>query len=128
MLTELDQAAVELVTEFGGVGTYTTYTSGGYNPATSRTVNTPFSQAVKMVLLDLTLQSNGLSLKYGTEIKAGDKEAYVLPPQRTGGTAVPITPGKDKVTFGGVEYTVVMFKEINPVGNYPYVWFLYLRR
>lgn len=129
MLSELASAAIELVTEFGGEGTYTIKTAGSYDPATSGVTNISVSQPVKMVLLDLTLQSNGLSLKYGTEILAGDKEAYMLPPERTGGSALPaITPGKDKVTFGGVVYTVVTFKEINPAGTNPLVYFLYLRR
>lgn len=124
MLSDLEQAAIELVTEFGADGTYTSYTAGSYNPATSKVVNTSTAYTAKMVLLDLTLQSNGLSLKYGTEIKAGDKEAYVLPPIQ----GLVITPGKDTVTLAGTTYTVVTFKEINPTGAKSLVYFLYLRR
>lgn len=127
-LPDLDATALELITEFGGYGTYESSTQPVYNPATSTVTSTPMTQPVKMCLLDLTLQSNGLSLRYGTEIIAGDKEGYILPPQKSGGTPVTIQPGKDRVTFGGVVYTVVTFKEINPTGLDPVVYFVYLRR
>jgi hypothetical protein len=123
-LPDLEEAAIELVTEFGGAGTYTSFTNGTYNTSTAKGSDTLVTQPVTAVLLDLTLQSNGMSLKYGTTIIAGDKEAYMLPPANL----VKITPGRDYLTFGGVRYTVVTFKEINPTGNLPYVYFLYLRR
>lgn len=126
-VSDLEQTAYELIVEFGGVGQYVSITQGEYDPATG-VVNTELSQNAKMCLVDLTLQSNGLSLKFGTEILAGDKEAYVIPPVRTGGTAFTINPGVDKVIFGGVTYTVMTFKEANLTGDYPFVWYLYLRR
>lgn len=124
MLSDLESTAIELVTEFGSNSVYTNYSAGSYDPATSKVTHTSTAQTTKAVLLDLTLQSNGLSLKYGTEILAGDKEAYVLPPA----TPVSINPGKDTLTIGGIQYTVVTFKEINPTGSKSIVWFLYLRR
>lgn len=128
MPSELETAARELIIEFGGTGTYSSFVQGSYDPNTGEVVNTKLDQPVYAALLDLTLQSNGLSLKYGTEIKAGDKEAYVIPPDKSGGQAVQINPGKDKLTFGGVTYTVVTFKEANPSGADSWVWYLYLRR
>lgn len=129
MTTESDlyQAALGLITEFGGTGTYKSVKVGPSIPG-QVPADIVVSQSAKMVLLDLTLQSNGMSLKYGTQIKTGDKEAYVLPPARYGGQPINVNPGTDKVIFGGVEYTVVTYKEINPTGANPLVLFLYLRR
>lgn len=121
-MDDLERAAYELVTEFGAPAVYsvttTEYVPGG------QVVASKLDYPVKAVVLDLTLQSNGLSTKYGTEIKAGDKEAYVLPP--SGGLV--IKPDSDTLAFGGVVYTVATFKEINPTGAKPYVYMLYLRR
>lgn len=119
--------AFELVAALGSEATYTSVAQGEYDPATGVSI-VETTQTVKAVLLDLTLQSNGLSLKYGTEILAGDKEAYVIPPQRHGGSPISVTPMADKLTMAGVEYTVVTFKEVNPTGADPYVYFIYLRR
>ena len=123
-IPDLVNAAVDIVNEFGSTGTYTTYSKSGYNPATGKNTQTPVAQNVKMVLLDLTLKANGLSLYPGTEIIAGDKEAYVLPPANP----ISISPGNDKITYGGHTYTVVTFKEMNPLGSDPIVYLIYLRR
>ncbi len=125
--SDLAQTALELVNEFGGTGQYISIVQGEYDPSTG-VVNTEVVQNAKMCLVDLTLQSNGLSLKFGTQVLAGDKEAYVIPPVRTGGTAITINPGIDKVVFGGVTYTVMTFKEANLTGSSPIVFYLYLRR
>lgn len=127
-LPDFDRAALEIVSELGTAATYTSIAQGGYDPVTGTTGVMKSSQPVKAVLFDLTLQSNGMSLRYGTEILAGDKEAYMIPPQKTGGTAMTISPGTDKLTVAGVAYTVVTFKELNPTGSDPVVYFLYLRR
>lgn len=124
----LEQAARELISEFGGVGTYTSTTEGSYNVSTASVTRVELAQQTPMVLVDLTLQSNGMSTKYGTQVLAGDREAYVIPPHKSGGQAVPITPNSDRVTFGGITYTVVTFKDANPSGGDSWVWYLYLRR
>lgn len=124
---DLARAALDLVTQYGAVGTYTNVTPGKYVPGVGAT-DIEVTQSAKMVLLDLTLQSNGMSLKYGTQIKAGDKEAYMIPPVRSGGTAINVSPEADYLILGGVRYTVVTFKEINPTGSNPLVYMLYLRR
>lgn len=122
-MTDLEAAAYELVTEFGAPAVYSSSASREYVPGGDVSV-TKVDSPVTAVLLDLTLQSNGLSLKYGTEILTGDKEAYMLPPANP----IKINPGSDKLTFAGIQYTVVTFKEINPSGTKPYVYMLYLRR
>ena len=110
------------------MATYTSNTPGTYSPLTGANANVSFIQPVRAVLMDLTLQSNGLSLKYGTQIQAGDKEAYVLPPHKMGGTMIAPSPGMDTIDIGGVRYSIVTFKELNPTGLDPIVYFLYLRR
>jgi hypothetical protein len=124
----LEEAARELILEFGGTGTYTSTTEGSYDVSTASVTRVELNQTVPMVLVDLTLQSNGMSTKYGTQVLAGDREAYVIPPHKYGGQQVSITPNSDRVTFGGVTYTVVTFKDANPSGTDSWVWYLYLRR
>jgi len=127
-LPDFDAAALELVSEMGTTGTYISVSKGSYDPETGTVVPASTPQTVKLAVLDLTLQSNGLSLKYGTEVLAGDKEVYMIPPQKTGGAAISVNPGADKVVVGGVTYTVVTFKEVNPTMTDPVVFFLYVRR
>lgn len=127
-MNELIEAARYLVEEFGGTGSLSTNSPATYNPETGIAVGSKIVQSVKAALLDLTLQSNGLSLRYGTEVLTGDKEAYVIPPELTGGVPVTFTPGVDTLTFEGVAYTIVTFKEANPGAGSAFVYFLYLRR
>lgn len=127
-MTELERAAYDLITEFGSTATLRTVLTGDYNPDTGAVSRAEVSQYVRAVLVDLTLQSNGLSLRYGTEVLTGDKEAYVLPPEKTGGNPVTFSPGVDTLTVGGVQYTVVTVKEGNTTGSSPFVYFMYLRR
>lgn len=124
----LEQAARELILEFGATGTYTSSSEGPYDTSTGSATRIELSQSCPMVLVDLTLQSNGLSTRFGTQVLAGDKEAYVIPPHKAGGQRVTVTPDSDRVTFGDVTYTVVTYKDANPSGSDSWVWYLYLRR
>jgi hypothetical protein len=122
--TEFAFAAAELVSEVGTSCTYKSVTEGVYDPATGVVTDTTTQYDVVAAIMDLTLQSNGLSLRYGTQVVSGDKEAYVIPPLGS----IPITPGKDKLVVNGVEYTVATFKEVNLTGSDAIIYFLYLRR
>lgn len=125
---EFDSVALELITEFGTTGTYTSVTTGLYSPSTGTVASTPVSQPMKVLLMDLTRPANGLSTKYGTEILAGDKECYAIPPVKTGGTSLTVDPVNDKLVVAGVTYTIVVFKEVNPSGVDPILYSFYLRR
>lgn len=126
---DFDAVAFELVTEFGGAGTYTTQAQGSYDPSTGSVVVTQTPVTVQLVLVDLTMNTSGLSTKYNTQILAGDKEAYMIPPQKLGGDPLPqITPGQDLVKVGSITYTVLTFKEVNQTGTDPILYTLYLRR
>jgi hypothetical protein len=119
----LVQAADSLVSRFGGPATYTRIVEGPYDPTTGTSTTSTSNVTVTAVVLDLTLQSNGYSTKYGTLIQQGDKEAYVIPPP--GGLVV--NPATDTFTMQGKTWKIVSFKQINPNMNERMVYFLYLR-
>lgn len=125
---DFDRAALELLTEFGGSGTYSQRGSATYDPSTGLVSSTPFSQTVTIALFDNTRPNNGFGVKLGTEILAADKEAYMIPPQKNGGTVMTIDPVNDNITVGGVTYSIVTFKEVNPSGADPILYMFYLRR
>ena len=126
--SDFDSACLDVITEFGGAGTYNKVYTVGYNISTGTVDVVTSSIPIKVALLDLHRNSNGLSLKYGTEILAGDKEAYILPPIKSGGPAIVVDPVNDKVQVNGVLYSVVTFQEVNPSGVDPILYMFYLRR
>lgn len=126
--TDFDQAVLEMVTEYGTTGTYTKVSGSTYNPTTGSVTSSTTSFPIKVYLHDLTLQSNGYSYKYGTQVQAGDKEAECVPPIKTGGQAMTIDPVNDKLTVAGVSYSIVTFKEVNLTGDNPILYSFYLRR
>ena len=128
-LAEFDAVVLEVISEVGAIMTYTKLSQGVYDPATGSVDVSSNPIPVKAMLLDLTLQSNGLSTKYGTDIQTGDKEAYFIPPMKFGGPSITVDPVNDKFTApDGTVYTIVTFKEINPSGSNPILYSLYLRR
>lgn len=127
-LADFDNVVLQMMDDFGATQTYVMSSQEEYDTETGTVSSVTTSVPVRMILMDLTLQSNGLSLKYGTEILTGDKEAYVQPPVKNSGPALVITPGSDKLVVSGTTYTVVTFKEVNPTGTDPVLYTLYLRR
>lgn len=103
---------------------------GEYDPTTGEVVETVTEIPVEAILMDLTLQSNGLSTKFGTLIVAGDKELYVRPPNKTNPLNAPLVvdSANDRVRVNGFEYKVVTSKEVNPTGVDPILFDLYIRR
>ncbi len=125
---DLERTVLEFMAESGFIA-YISRPSGEYDPAESRFVETTKVTPVKAILLDLTLQSNGLGNKLGTEIMAGDKQLYVQPPQgSTGPMPLQLDPTKDTVKIGATVYKIVTVKEINTTGTYPILYDLYIRR
>lgn len=126
---DFDAAILEFFNDFGFEATYIkqngegTYTNG---ENVIETVEIP----VEAILLDLTLSSNGLSSKFGTEILAGDKELFIRPPEKTDSLRLPleINTTTDKVRVNGVEYKIHTMKEINTTATEPLVYDLYIRR
>lgn len=121
---DFHQAIVEFMRESGKLVTLKKTVEGEYDPALGTIPMTEVEIPVKALMMDLTLQSNGLSVKYNTAIEAGDKEIYVQPNRDT-----PFTiQTDDRILFGSIEYKVVTMKEINPTGDDPIVFMLYCRR
>lgn len=95
-----------------------------YDPSTGTLTATSTQTTSYGILMDLTLQSNGASLKYGTMVQQGDKELYLQPPA----TTTPVVQGQTKITVAGVVWSIVTMKEVNPTGVRPILYTLYVRR
>lgn len=128
-MTDFDQTVIEFMADMGSTVTINQVIEGAYDPATGLVGTSTIAITTKAILMDLTLQSNGLSTKYGTLVEAGDKELYMQPPHKlNGGPVIQISPASDKVTVAGIAYKIVTLKEINPTGADPILYTLYLRR
>jgi hypothetical protein len=116
-----------MMKEFGAEALYVKSTPGEYNPATGSVDSGTKNIPVKGILLDFTLQSNGLTTKYGTQILAGDKQFFMQPPTKAGGLPLTIDPVNDRVRIGPSAYRVVTMRELNPTGTSPILYELVLR-
>lgn len=127
--TDFDNALSEFFEEFGFEATYLKH-EDSYSSTTLKSTQTVIEIPIEAILLDLTLQSNGLSTKFGTLVLAGDKELYVRPTNKSDPIrpSLTIDPSKDRVKVNGVEYKIVTMKEINPTATEPLVFDLYIRR
>lgn len=112
-----------LIDEVGGDATFRSREPGVYDPATGQVTVSERVFSVRGALMELTLQSNGLAFRTGTEIMAGDKQFYMEPPE----TGVSVKPN-DQITMGGVTYTVFSVKAVDPSGAAPILYDLYVRR
>jgi len=128
-LNDFDAAVLEFFNDYPLTITYIQSVNGSYDPATSEYTVSEIATECKAILLDLTHINNGLSTKYGTQIVSGDKELYLLPPEKDFFSApLIITPSSDKVVVNNVTYTVAAMKEINPTGNAPIVYTFHIQR
>lgn len=125
---DLERTVVEFMNE-SGFTAFIVRLNGEYDPAQSKIVETSKTIPVRAILLDLTLQSNGLGNKLGTEIMAGDKQLFVQPPQGASGPIpLQLDPTRDTVRVGTTVYTITTVKEVNTTGAYPILYELYIRR
>lgn len=124
MFDDFHSTVLEFMRESAAIGKLVKDAEGEYDPATGTVMGARVEIDVQAILMDLTLQSNGLSAKYNTLIEAGDKEAYVRPNREVPFTIDP----SDRLRIGSVEYKIVTMKEINPNGAEPILYTLYLRR
>lgn len=129
-MSDLDLAVIEFMNESPLTAVYIQKMVGEYDPATGEAAETVVEVPVRAILMDLTLQSNGLSTKYGTLVEAGDKELYIQPPNKNNPQSAPLAvqAGSDRVRVGSIEYKVITFKELNPTGEDPILFSLYIRR
>ena len=101
-----------------------------YDVTTSTNTTTKVSYPTNGILLDFTHTNNGLSSKFGTEIVAGDKELYMLPPNKYDPMQLPIVidTTQDQVVIGNLTYKCMVMKEVNPTGSNPILYNFLLRR
>lgn len=123
---ELVLGTRELIKEFGVVGDVEN-TAKVYDPRKGSSSSSSNVCKALMYVSELTLQSNGTSLRYGTQFKTGDKEVYIVPSTPSLGDCLPISPGDTSIHYKGKKYTVAATK----VYDYKGVTFLitaYLRQ
>jgi hypothetical protein len=126
---DFDDAVFEMLNEFGGPATFNKFSGTTYNPATATSSQVYEAVPITLALFDLNRPNNGLGSKLGTEVQAGDKEAYVIPPTKNGGSPItPVDSTNDSITVGTVTYNIVTLKEVNPSGSDPLLYIFYLRR
>ena len=109
---------------------YLKSTVGAYDPSTGEASVTDVQIPVKCILLDMTRTNNGLSSKFGSLVSEGDKECYILPPNKIDPTALPliIDTTSDRLRIGSITYKIAAMKEANPTGCAPFLFNLMLRR
>lgn len=126
----------DMIKDFGSVGVLTTQLeSGDYDPSTAKNTVVTADITVYGIIMDLSLQSNGLGIKDKTLIQAGDKICYLRPSDELLPILMPdgilvIDPADDRVAFGNVTYKVVTVKVLDPTSSLtkPIYFELYLRR
>ena len=126
---DFDKAAFEIITEFGGPGTYVKTTLADYDPSTATSEETTVEIPILVALMDLTRPNNGYGTKPGTnEIIQADKEAYVVPPTKRGNASIlPVDAVNDSIVVNDITYSIVTMKEVNPSGSDPLLYIFYLR-
>lgn len=104
-------------------------TQGTYDPATSEYTYTESITTCSAILLDMTRNLNGQSTKFGTDIIFGDKELYMLPPNRADSTApqLVINTATDRIKVGNTLYKIEVMKEAKPDATIPLLYNFLLR-
>ena len=128
-LSDFDETVLFFMEEMGGSATLIFQGSGTYDVATSSYLTTETEMTVRAIMMDLTLQSNGLQTMNGTLIEAGDKRLYLQPANKSDPNMVMpiIHPNKDKIRMGGVVYKIITVKDYNPTTSNSVLLELYVR-
>jgi hypothetical protein len=130
MNEDFHQVVLEFMEEYPMTVEYVQQSDSSYDPSTGDVNFTATVLELRGIVLDLTLQSNGLGLRPGTLIEAGDRQLFVYPPNKNDPDADPLVVdiANDRVRIEGIEYKIVTFKEYNPTGNDTIVFDFYIRR
>lgn len=128
-LSDFDEAVTDFMADFSGPATVTVYQEGAYDPATGDVSTSTTDYTVKAILLDIEIRSSGYSTVSGTLIEAGDKRAFIQPPEKYSTQVMPAPrPNKDKFTMGSITYKIVTSKQINPATDGAILYELILRQ
>jgi uncharacterized protein with GYD domain len=111
-------AATRALRKNGQVVTRRASTAGTYDPTAGTAANTTADTPRFGAAFDFDLQQAGATLQNGALIQQGDKRLLL---DATGPVLM-----TDHYIIGGVEYTVVNIKEVNPAGT-PVLFDLHLR-
>lgn len=127
-MSDFDATVVEFMRDFGTTATILTNHSGSYDPSTSRFTQYGTNITVKAILMDRTLRSDGDQNSPNSLIQAGDKQCFIQPPEKNGGSAIHIDTVSDQLLIGGVTYRIVTVKSLNPSTTNSVLYELYLRK
>lgn len=117
---EMAELTLELIGEFGQTVILRDETPGEFDPVTGgSTPSVIIDQPAQAILQDYGLQQSGTSYAAGTEIRQGDKKVMVSALAAGEGGPKQLTPPQltTLVIAGGVTWTIVNIKEINPAGT-----------
>jgi len=111
---------LRLIERFGQTVILRDETPGEFDPVTGgSTPSVIIDQPVQAILQDYGLQQPGTSYAAGTEIRQGDKKIMVSALAASEDGPKQLTPPQltTLVIAGGVTWTIVNIKEINPAGT-----------
>jgi hypothetical protein len=111
-----------MMRRFGGDGTMVTLTGGTYNSETSTMEPTVTTYDIRAMIFDYVPKQDGVGQENRTLIRNGDKQLLVKTSEEH-----PAPMPNDKITFGGVTYSVVVVKDLNPSGSQSIYYEVYLR-
>lgn len=118
------RVVMNMMQRYGATGSLLVAGPGTYNPATLKTEPQIVSHPVKMITMEFIQMSSGVKNKAGSMIKEGDKQVFMQPDE-----TIPVPrPEIDKITYKGVQHSIVSFKELNPSGNKAVLYELYVRQ
>lgn len=115
-LADFDGVVADFMSDFGGVATLQIYSEGTYNTSTGKNTITKTDYLVNIILLDYTLQSNGLQSSPNSLIQTGDKQCYVQPRNKVSSSFVmpTVQPNRDRILIGNTVWKIVTLKEVDP--------------
>jgi hypothetical protein len=120
---EMAEVALDLITEFGQVGTLTSVTEGEYDPVTGiGTDPVTLTQSGQLILLDYTVQEAGIINAAGSLVQQGDKKILLAAKGLVWVPAMTTT-----LDAGGQVWIIVNIKSTNPAGT-PLVYEIHGRR
>jgi hypothetical protein len=120
---EMADVALELIAEFGQVGTLKEVKQGEYDPVTGEGAgSTEVAQAGNLILLEYNSNEAGVINASGSLVQEGDKKILLAAKGLEWKPAITTTLEAD-----GQVWTIVNVKEINPAGT-PLVYELHGRR
>ncbi|MFT2185690.1 hypothetical protein [Pseudomonas putida] len=120
---EMAGVTLELIAEFGQVGTLTRVVEGDYDPVTGfGTDPVTFTQAGQLILLDYSAQEAGVSNAAGSLIQQGDKKILIAAKGLDWEPDMTTT-----INAGGFTWSIASIRTTNPAGT-PLLYEIHGRR